>query len=144
MICLWQMRPASWSHIVSTPLCFQYQSEFYFVQFKICWLWHVHARLQQKTLPKLISVMWPSASKHSAHITFKIFLVKYVDILILSFGLPVFNSSTEHTFHVCRCSFLPCMADEQDKILDKATEIGHQATQPSSAKVANKKGTMTD
>ena len=69
---------------MSTPLCFQYQSEFYSVQFKICWLWHVHARLQQKTLPNLISVMWPSASKHSAHITFKIFLVKYVDILILS------------------------------------------------------------
>ena len=53
MICFCQILPASWSYIVSTPLCFQYQSEFYIVQLKTRWLWYIHACLQQTTLPKI-------------------------------------------------------------------------------------------
>ena len=85
MICFRQILLASRSFIVSTPLCFQYQSEFYFVQFKTRWLSHVHSRRHatNSIAKKLISVMWPSASKLSAHM-FEIFLVEYVDTLILS------------------------------------------------------------
>ena len=77
----------------------------------------------------LISVMRPSASKLSAHIMFKIFLVKYVDILIF-FGMPVFHSSTKHTFHVCRYNFLSCVTDKQDRNHDQATKIGHYRSPP--------------
>ena len=35
------------------------------------------------------------------------------------FGMPVFHSSTIHTFHVCRCNFLSCVTDKQDETMIK-------------------------
>ena len=50
--------------------------------------------------------------------------------------LPVFHSSTKHTFHVCRCNFLSCVTDKQDRNHDQTTKIGHQATQSSCQQLA--------
>ena len=70
----------------------------------------------------LISVMWPSAFKLLAHIMFKIFLVKYVDILIFSLVCHYFIPG-HNTLSMSVVAISYPVTDKQDRIHDQATKI---------------------